>query len=125
MCLYMLLKSDTRSKGTHAVKQIVGFFTVSSKIWRVESPVETGTHIHCLCMMLISAIIQGHTVSLKKGTKGVEESVAEEVLVPKRKLELVFKMYFLYIKVYFNFVFHTFMGVYYIPVVCITYTHPY
>ena len=47
--------------------------------------------------------------------------IAEEVFVPKRKLELIFKMYLLYFKVYFKFVFHTLMGVHYIPVVCITY----
>ena len=54
MCLYMLLVSDTQSKGAHAVKQMVGLFIICSKIWRVESPVETGTHIHCLYMTLIS-----------------------------------------------------------------------
>ena len=56
MCLYMLLMSDTRSKGTHAVKQMAGLFIVSNKIWRVESCAEAGTHIHYLCMMLISGI---------------------------------------------------------------------
>ena len=49
------------------------------------------------------------------------ENVAEEVAPPKRKLELVYKMYFLYFKLYFMLVFHTFKGVYYIPAVCITY----
>ena len=40
-----------------------------------------------------------------KVTKGVERSVAEEVLVPKRKLELIFKMYFLYLKYISSFYF--------------------
>ena len=48
MSLYMLLMSDTRSKGARAVKQMVGLFIVLSNIWRVESPMETGTHSYSL-----------------------------------------------------------------------------
>ena len=36
------------------------------------------------------------TVSITNVTKGVEESIAEEVVEPKRKLALIFKLYFLY-----------------------------
>ena len=92
---------------------MIGLFIVSNKIWRVESCAEAGTHIHYLCMILISRIhrVIARNCSLKKVTNGVEESAVEEVFVPKRKLELILKMYLLYFKVYFKFVFHTLMGV--------------